>query len=93
MATQNFTNQKDSQALRGEAVLVTLNGSDSANLYKLQVGQLATNTGNSKTGTIAKVDVYGHSFLINPIQPDKRFDSAPTVYGILSATETIQVTL
>lgn len=93
MATQDFTNQLASQSLNGQAVIVTVNGTDAANLYKLREGQLATNLTSNKTGTVHSVDVYGTSFRIMPIQPDKNFDSAPTVYGYLRASETVTVTL
>lgn len=87
----DYVNQKASQALRGQAVLVTLNSADSANLYKVQQGQLATVGSNNKTGVVARVNIYGNSFLVNPIQPDRSFDSAPGTYGYLAASETITV--
>jgi hypothetical protein len=90
MAT-NFTNQTKSQALRGQGVLVTLNGSDAANLYLVREGQLATVSSNNKTGTIGRVDVYGNTFIVDPIQPDRSFDSAPAIYGYLNSAETIIV--
>jgi hypothetical protein len=36
----NFVNRKASQSLRGQAVLVTLDGTDSANLDLLSEGQI-----------------------------------------------------
>jgi len=92
MPTTNFTNQQKAQALRGQAVLVTLNGSDAANLYKLVAGQVATIGSNNKTGLVGAIDVYGHSFWVNPKQPDFSFDSAPAIYGYLNSAETIAVT-
>ena len=92
MATQNFTTTKASQSLRGQAVLVSVNGSDAANLYKLSEGQLATNNSSSKTGTVGKIDVYGHSFWVKPIQPNMDFASV-TPYGYLASGETVIVTL
>lgn len=89
MAT-NFTNRTASQSLKGQAVLVTLDGTDSANLYLLEEGMLATNASSGKTGTVEAVDVYGHYFKVSPIQPDRDFASA-SVYGYLASGETISV--
>ena len=89
MAT-NFTNQKASQSLRGQAVLVTLNSSDAGNLYKVTKGALCTNNSSGKTGTVATVNVYGNSFWVSPIQPDRTFESSGT-YGYLAANETVIV--
>lgn len=90
MAT-SYVNRKSSPALAGQAVLVTVNSSDAANLYLLREGQLATNTDNNKTGTIESIDVYGTSFKVTPIQPDRTFDGAPSVYGYLGVGATISV--
>lgn len=87
----NFTNQKASQALRGQAVIVSLNAADSANIPLLAEGQLATNSSSSKTGTIGFIDIYGHSFQVIPIQPNTDFSSAST-YGYLAVNETVTVT-
>lgn len=92
MATQNFTNRKASQSLPGESVLVTVDGTDSANLYKLREGQLCTNNSSGKTGTVHRVDVYGTSFSVNPIQPNMTFESS-SVYGYLAVNETVIVTI
>ncbi len=86
----NFTNQKASQSLRGQAVIVSLNAADSANLYLLRRGQVATNSSSGKTGTIGSIDVYGHSFRVIPIQINTDFASAST-YGYLAASETVGV--
>lgn len=90
MAT-NFTNRKASQSLRGQAVLVSLDSSDSANLYLVQEGMLCTNSSSGKTGTVSRVNVYGTSFWVSPIQPDRTFESAG-VYGYLANGETVSVT-
>lgn len=89
MAT-NFTNRKASQSLRGQAALVTLDGSDSASLYLVAKGMLCTNNSSGKTGTVNFVDVYGHSFSVSPIQPDRDFASL-TPYGYLAVGETVIV--
>lgn len=88
MAT-NYTNREAAQALKGQAVLVTVNSSDSANLYLLRKGQLATNA-SGKTGTVYSVDVYGTSFLVTPIQPDRDFGST-SVYGYLPVGDVVSV--
>lgn len=89
MAT-NFTNQKASQSLRGSAVLVTLNSTDAGNLYKVTKGALCTNNSSGKTGTVGTINVYGNSFWVNPIQPDRDFASS-TPYGYLAVNETVIV--
>lgn len=89
MAT-DFVNQIASQSLRGQAVLVTLNSSDAANLYLVEEGQVCTNSSSGKTGTVARVNVYGNSFWVSPIQPDRTFESAG-VYGYLAVNETVSV--
>lgn len=86
----NFTNQKASQSLRGQAVIVSLNAADSANIPLLREGQLATNNSSGKTGTVTRIDVYGHSFKVKPIQPDRDFSSAST-YGYLAINETVVI--
>lgn len=90
MAT--VTNRKASQSLRGQAVLVTLDSTDAAQLSDFSEGMLCTNGSSGKTGTINKVDYYGTSFTVNPIQPDRDFASAST-YGYLAVDETITVTV
>ena len=91
MATTNYTNQKASQSLNGQAVLVTLNSADAANLHLLSKGMLCTNNSSGKTGTVYSVDTFGTSFLVSPIQPDKNFESSGT-YGYLAVSETVIVT-
>ena len=88
MATIQVTNQRSSQSLNGTAVTVTLDETDAAQLENFLKGQLVTNDGNSKTGTINRVDYPGNSFTVNPIQPDKDFGT----YGYLLASQTVTVT-
>lgn len=85
-----FTNRKASQSLRGQSVIVTLDGTDSAHLSLLSRGQLATNASSGKTGTVGFVDSFGHSFQVIPIQPNTDFSSAST-YGYLASGETVTV--
>ena len=87
MAIQ-VTNRKASQSLKGTAVLVTLDATDSAQLENFLEGQLVTADATGRTGTINRVDYFGHSFSVNPIQPDKEFG----IYGYLAASATVTVT-
>ena len=87
MSTQ-VTNQRASQALRGEAVLVTLNEADSANLVNFEKDMLCTHDQSGRTGTIHSVDYYGNSFKVSPIQPNTEFG----IYGYLAAAATVTVT-
>ena len=87
MAIQ-LTNRKASQSLKGTAVTVTLDETDALQLENLSEGMLITNDGNNNTGTINRVDYYGTSFSVNPIQPDKDFGT----YGYLAASQTVTVT-
>ena len=91
MATIQVTNQKASQSLRGQAVIVTLDDTDSAELANISEGDSCVNDSSGKTGTIYSVDTKGHSFKISPIQPDRDFASA-SVYGYLAVNETITIT-
>lgn len=86
-----YTNRKSSQSLRGQAVLVTCNSTDAANIYLLRKGQLATMASSSNTGTVGFIDIYGISFEVNPIQPDKTFESGGGVYGYLAVGEVVTV--
>lgn len=90
--SQAFVNRKASQALRGETVIVTVDSTDQANLHLISKGQLATLSSNSKTGTVGRVDYFGNSFQVTPIQPDRDLSSV-TPYGYLANGETITVTI
>lgn len=86
MATQ-ITNIKASQALRGQAVIVTLAGDEVDELAGFSEGMLCTHDQSGATGTINRVDYYGTSFSVNPIQPDKTFG----IYGYLPVDATVTV--
>jgi len=73
MPTISIYNQVPSQALRGESAKVTLNFAESSNLASFAIGMLCTETTYSTTGLISSIDVYGNSFEVTPIQPDKVF--------------------
>ncbi len=82
------TNRKASQSLIGTSVLVTLDSTDALQLDNLSEGMLVTNDGNSKKGTINRVDYPGNSFSVNPIQPDRDFGQ----YGYLAVAQTVTIT-
>ena len=88
MAT-NVTNRVASQALNGEDVKVTLDSTDAAELENFDPGMLCTNA-SGRTGTINRVDYFGNSFLVTPIQPDKNFESVST-YGYLAVGDVVSV--
>lgn len=92
MATINATNQVAASAIKGESVMVTLNGAESLSVLPvLAVGQLATNNSNSATGYIDFIDTYGHSFSVSPKQPNTQFNTGTT--NTLGAAELITVTI
>lgn len=82
------TNRKASQALRGEAVKVTLDATDSAQLSNMTIGQAATIDSSNNDGYVSRVDLYGHSFQITPNMPNSYLESAAEK-GYLSNSETI----
>ena len=92
MATLSFTNQKASQSINGQAVLVTVANDEVADMQDIETGMLATNNSSGKTGTVGKVDYYGNSFQVIPIQPNRNFESQ-SLYGYLAVNETVIVTL
>lgn len=91
MPTVTVTNRKAAEALRGEGVVVTLNAADQSNLASILPGQACSISGVAVYGTIARVDSYGISFEVSPLQPNLDFAS-PTKPGFLAASETIVIT-
>lgn len=86
-----ITNRVASQALRGQDIVVTMNGDDAITyIDTLEVGQACTLASSSKTGLISFVDYPGHIFKITPIQPDKSLDSSSTP-GYLAVNEGVSV--
>jgi hypothetical protein len=85
MAT--VTNTKDSQALRGQAAIVTVGASDIAAMQQFTVGETVTCDGGTTLGTIHSIDFYGNSFKVSPIQPNLTFTTAP---GYLESGETVE---
>lgn len=82
------TNRVAAPALRGEGAKVTLDSTESTTkLPNITVGQKATVGSTSNVGYVASVDLLGNSFIVNPRNPDLRFDS--TASGYLSVSEVI----
>lgn len=91
MPTITVTNQKASQALRGEDVLVTLSPAEQSNLDSILPGQSCSISGVPVYGIISFVDNYGSSFEITPLLPSLNF-STPSTPGYLAENETIIIT-
>mgnify|MGYP000149966060 CR=1 FL=1 len=66
----SLVNQKASQALRGEDVVVTLASGDLSNLANIPVGTEAYISGTSVYGSVARVDTYGTSLEVSPVAPN-----------------------
>lgn len=91
MPTVTVTNRKAAEALRGEGVVVTLNAADQSNLASLLPGQPCSISGVAVYGTVARVDLYGISFDVNPLQPNLDFAS-PSQPGYLASGASIVIT-
>lgn len=74
-------------ALRGQSVRVNLNGTDSAKLAAMYLGQKATISSSSDVGYIDSIDLYGTSFTVKPSAPNLFWQS--TQLGYLAASETV----
>lgn len=81
-------NQKSSQALRGEDVVVTFSDIAQATLSTIPVGTEAYISGTSIYGEVARVDVFGTSLEVSPLQPNLDFAS-PSHPGYLYGGETV----
>lgn len=92
MPTVSFTNQKASQALRGQNVIVTIDSIYQANLTSLSPGQSCSISGVAVYGIVSSVDNYGISFEVSPLKPNLDFAS-PLLPGYLDVNETIIVTI
>lgn len=84
----SLVNQKSSQALRGEDVVVTLASGDISNLNSIPVGTVAYIYGTSVYGEVARVDTYGTTLEVSPKQPNFNFAS-PSHPGYLYGGETV----
>jgi hypothetical protein len=88
----NVTNQTAFQALKGQDVVVTLNGTDAnAVLPTLVTGRKAGVVSTGYIGYVSEVDTYGNTFRVKPITPDAYFSSGNTATsgGYLNASETV----
>ena len=81
-------NQKSSQALRGEDVVVTFSEIAQATRSSISVGTEAYIDGTSIYGVVSRVDVFGTSLEVSPLQPNLDFAS-PTHPGYLYGGETV----
>ena len=81
-------NQKSSQALRGEDVVVTFSDIAQATLSTIPVGTEAYISGTSVYGFVSRVDVFGTSLEVSPLQDNLDFAS-PTHPGYLYGGETV----
>ena len=84
----SVVNQKPSQALRGEDVVVTFSAAAQSNLASIPVGTEAYIDGTSIYGVVSRVDVFGTSLEVSPLQPNLDFAS-PTHPGYLYGGETV----
>jgi len=85
-------NQIASSALKGQSVIVYLNGAEAiSKLPAIVIGQKAIISSSSKVGYVCSVDYEGTTYKVTPVTPDARFDSTTTP-GILAAAETITLT-
>lgn len=87
MAQQAVTNREASQALNGQAVIVTLDGTDSAYLSGFSKGNRCRHEQSGVYGLIHRVDYEGTSFSVNPLQPNLAFG----IYGYLPVSATVTV--
>ena len=85
--SQSVTNREASQALNGQAVLVTLDATDSAHLSEFDKGDRCRHEQSGIYGLIHRVDYEGNSFSVNPLQPNLAFG----VYGYLPVSATVTV--
>jgi hypothetical protein len=91
MASLQVTNQTLSPALMGEGVIVKLTTAETSKLASLAKGMVCTVSSTGYTGTINFIDLYGTSFEVRPIAPNKYFESI--AQGVLSSGEIVTVTL
>lgn len=85
MAT--VTNQVAAPALRGQGVKVTLSSAQTSVLSTLKVGTTCTAATSLNKGIVASVDVFGNSFIVNPVSPAGSFSGSAA--GQLAASVVI----
>jgi hypothetical protein len=80
MAEIVCTNRKASSAFRGQEIIVTLNHADSVSqLSQLTIGDPCVIDSSTATGTVASIDLYGHSFKVKPDRPEQRLGTGTTI--------------
>ena len=84
----SLVNQKSSQALRGEDVVVLASGDGLSNLSNIPVGTEAYINGTSVYGLVSRVDVFGTSLEVSPLEDNLNFAS-PSHPGYLYGGETV----
>lgn len=95
MATYSFYLVGTKEAQRGQGVLVTLDQSDGsilADLEQISVGDICTITESGVTGTIARIDLAGLSFVMNPQDTTTNLSNSTPSNGILQENAQIDVT-
>jgi hypothetical protein len=78
------TNQRSSQAERGQSVTIFLNAADSAQLSNMTLGEKCTVSTN--TGYIDFIDLYGHQFRVKPDMPTNSFIGVANLSYLASGT-------
>jgi hypothetical protein len=74
-------NQAAYQALRGQCVKVTLNGTETVSkLPFITVGTKATIGSTGNVGYVSQVDTYGSSFKVRPQYSNQRWESVQSGY-------------
>lgn len=80
MAEIVCSNVKASAAYRGQEITVTLSQDDSVEqLPLLTKGDGCVIDSSSATGTVASIDLYGHSFKVKPDRPEQRLGTGDTI--------------
>ena len=94
MAEIVCTNQKASPAAKGQAITVTLNGSDSlSQLPQLTVGDACTIDSSTALGYVYSIDHYGHSFMVAPVRPEVTLgtSTAPGGTNIFDVADSVTI--
>lgn len=91
MPTINITNRVNSPAGTGGSPTVQLNGTDSAQLPNISVGNAVSIGSNSKVGKVIFVDTFGTSLRVAPLYENNRMDSSSTP-GVLANGEVLTIT-
>lgn len=93
MATIQVTNRVAAPALRGQAVRVYLDSTETVDdLPLIEVGQAAVIDGTSVPCKVRSVDTYGRSFVLEPIKYSTSLASTANT-GIFAVSATATITL